>query len=120
MSVACRFNLPYKELFGGAVSLLSEQFVAANGMSNRYFGWGGEDDDLYQRLREISLTPVRLEPEVSVYSMMRHQNQLPSPERKALLAQASLRYAIDGLNSLTFIEKSTKLHPLFTHIVVQL
>ena len=27
-----------------------EQYEAINGFSNSFFGWGGEDDDLYNRL----------------------------------------------------------------------
>lgn len=36
--------------FSGAVSIRKEQFFAANGYSNEYFGWGKEDDDLFFRL----------------------------------------------------------------------
>ena len=36
-------------MFGGVVALKPEQFVAANGFSNRFHGWGGEDDDFYGR-----------------------------------------------------------------------
>lgn len=36
--------------FGGAISLKREQFQAANGFSNEYWGWGKEDDDFLFRL----------------------------------------------------------------------
>jgi predicted glycosyltransferase involved in capsule biosynthesis len=26
-----------------------EQYIKINGFSNQFFGWGGEDDDLYRR-----------------------------------------------------------------------
>lgn len=43
-----RFNLPYEGLFGGVISILTEQFQEVNGMSNLFEGWGGEDDDLFR------------------------------------------------------------------------
>ena len=36
--------------FGGAISVRCEQFIAANGYSNEYWGWGKEDDDFLFRL----------------------------------------------------------------------
>lgn len=43
----CR--LPYGSIFGGICAIRTEQFVAINGFSNSYWGWGGEDDDLSMR-----------------------------------------------------------------------
>lgn len=65
----CRFVLPYINLFGGAVALLSRQYKAINGMSNEYFGWGGEDDDLFARLEANYLEMCRFAPQTSQYHM---------------------------------------------------
>nr|CAI5819656.1 unnamed protein product [Callosobruchus analis] len=43
-----RYNLPYLTLFGGAVAILSSQYKQVNGMSNKFYGWGAEDDDFYR------------------------------------------------------------------------
>jgi hypothetical protein len=40
-----------QEYFGGASLLNTSTFQLVNGFSNQYWGWGGEDDDLLQRLR---------------------------------------------------------------------
>lgn len=42
-------RLPYVELFGGVTAFTSDHFVRVNGYSNQYYGWGGEDDDMYSR-----------------------------------------------------------------------
>jgi hypothetical protein len=44
-----KYKLPYNDLFGGVTSFSKEQFKIVNGFSNLFFGWGGEDDDLYNR-----------------------------------------------------------------------
>lgn len=36
--------------FGGVITALCDQVVAANGFSNQYWGWGKEDDDFLFRL----------------------------------------------------------------------
>ena len=45
--------MPYKDHFGGVSTLTKEQFIAVNGFSNVYFGWGSEDDDLSKRFRKV-------------------------------------------------------------------
>jgi predicted glycosyltransferase involved in capsule biosynthesis len=50
---------PYKELFGGVCAMTRDQFYEVNGFSNMYWGWGGEDDDMYHRLRQKNLSISR-------------------------------------------------------------
>lgn len=43
------FRLPYAGYFGGVSGLSKKQFLKINGFPNEYWGWGGEDDDIYNR-----------------------------------------------------------------------
>lgn len=43
--------------FGGTVALSKEQLTLINGLSNRYWGWGKEDDDLLLRCLLKGLVP---------------------------------------------------------------
>jgi N-terminal domain of galactosyltransferase/N-terminal region of glycosyl transferase group 7 len=45
------WGVPYDGSCGGVISLHMNDWIKVNGMSNSYEGWGGEDDDLYIRLR---------------------------------------------------------------------
>lgn len=45
------WGLPYATFSGCVVSMNRSAWRMVNGMSNDYVGWGGEDDDLYNRLR---------------------------------------------------------------------
>jgi hypothetical protein len=40
---------------GGVVSMSPQHWHAVNGFPNNFFGWGGEDDDLMQRLNQNNL-----------------------------------------------------------------
>ena len=39
-------RLPYFDYAGGVISFTHLQYRNINGFSNKYFGYGGEDDDL--------------------------------------------------------------------------
>ena len=36
----------YGTLFGGVVAITGDQLRTANGFSNRFWGWGGEDNEI--------------------------------------------------------------------------
>ncbi|XP_077557241.1 beta-1,4-N-acetylgalactosaminyltransferase bre-4-like [Haemaphysalis longicornis] len=41
-----RFRIPYERFFGGVGAVNKEHTMQRNGFSNRYWYWGGEDDDM--------------------------------------------------------------------------
>jgi N-terminal domain of galactosyltransferase/N-terminal region of glycosyl transferase group 7 len=49
------WGVPYDGSCGGVISLHMNDWIKINGMSNDYEGWGGEDDDLFLRLRRNGL-----------------------------------------------------------------
>ncbi|XP_065582470.1 beta-1,4-galactosyltransferase 7-like isoform X2 [Artemia franciscana] len=49
----------YDKFVGGILLLTISQFELVNGMSNRYWGWGLEDDEFYVRLKQANITIQR-------------------------------------------------------------
>ncbi|KZC08027.1 Beta-1,4-galactosyltransferase 7 [Dufourea novaeangliae] len=49
----------YPTFVGGILLIKREHFVQVNGMSNKYWGWGLEDDEFYVRLKEAGLIVTR-------------------------------------------------------------
>lgn len=54
-----KYKLPYSSNFGGVTLINKEDYYKFNGFSNEYWGWGAEDDDLYQRIVKSGLSPDR-------------------------------------------------------------
>ncbi|XP_013403761.1 beta-1,4-galactosyltransferase 7-like [Lingula anatina] len=49
----------YKTFVGGILLLRNEHFQLVNGLSNRYWGWGREDDEFYVRIKQAKLNIFR-------------------------------------------------------------
>lgn len=49
----------YATFIGGILLLKVEHYQLLNGMSNRYWGWGLEDDEFYVRIKEAGLEVFR-------------------------------------------------------------
>ncbi|XP_064605145.1 beta-1,4-N-acetylgalactosaminyltransferase bre-4-like isoform X3 [Liolophura sinensis] len=121
MSVAVssmHYRLPYGSIFGGVSAMTKEQFLAVNGFSNLYFGWGGEDDDLSKRLRQKGYRISRYSPEVARYTMLRHEQQSPNPNRWKLLQKRGKSVSEEGLSTLQYRLLKRELRDLYTWIYV--
>lgn len=46
-----KHSLPYWQYFGGVVAFNKNDFIRVNAFSNCYWGYGGEDDDMYKRYK---------------------------------------------------------------------
>lgn len=113
------YKIPYDWIFGGAVSISKDQFIYANGFSNKFYGWGGEDDDFFNRVTRNG-TICRFESDVSRYVMLSHKKEKPNEDRYYYLSTGVRRFESDGLNSLRYTVKKSELRPLYTRILVDL
>ncbi|PIO63054.1 N-acetyllactosaminide 3-alpha-galactosyltransferase, partial [Teladorsagia circumcincta] len=50
----------YTKFIGGVLMLTMNDYKALNGMSNKYWGWGLEDDEFYLRIKDGSLNLTRV------------------------------------------------------------
>lgn len=113
-----RYHLPYRHLLGGAIAMQRVHFNAVNGFSNQFYGWGGEDDDFYNRIKSKGLTFVRFDPQVATYVMLSHETLPPAEDRFLHLNEGMTKGESDGLTNLSYQVLEKKLMPLFTRIIV--
>ncbi|KAJ8729325.1 hypothetical protein PYW08_000906 [Mythimna loreyi] len=110
-----RFTLPYEKLMGGVVALKAEQYVAINGYSNRFQGWGGEDDDFFHRLDPQSLNLIRFPAEMSHYKALIHPREVINVNRFDIMRDNfDYGFEMDGLSTLPHVSARISYHPLFT------
>ncbi|XP_048763122.1 beta-1,4-N-acetylgalactosaminyltransferase bre-4-like [Ostrea edulis] len=114
------YKLAYSTNFGGVSAMTKEQFTTVNGFSNFFFGWGGEDDDLYNRLVYHKMTISRTMSDVARYTMLSHKQATRNPQRIKLLRSGKQRMQTDGINSLEY-KVLQKIHrKLYVHVTVTL
>ncbi|CAM1291400.1 B4GALT3 (predicted) [Pycnogonum litorale] len=114
------YTLLYEQYFGGACLLTSSQLIKMNGFSNLYWGWGGEDDDFYNRLVAVGFRRKRYSSDIAKYTMLKHGPGKVNPFRFQLLLKAIKNYRTDGLNNIKYdLLKVTK-RKLYTLIQVKL
>nr|KAF6381278.1 beta-1,4-galactosyltransferase 2 [Pipistrellus kuhlii] len=117
------FRLPYAGYFGGVSGLSKAQFLRINGFPNEYWGWGGEDDDIFNR---ISLTGMKISrPDVRIgrYRMIKHdrdKHNEPNPQRFTKIQNTKLTMKRDGIASVRYQVLEVSRQPLFTNITVDI
>ncbi|CAG5031430.1 unnamed protein product [Parnassius apollo] len=115
-----RYVLTYDYLVGGALAIRTDQYMAVNGFSNRFEGWGGEDDDFAARISAKNLKILRFPRELSRYTMLVHRHEKKNDERTRIMYENKLNYDKDGLNSVDYVTINVKRNRLFTLIGVKL
>ncbi|KAL1023684.1 hypothetical protein UPYG_G00044540 [Umbra pygmaea] len=116
-----RFKLPYKTYFGGVCSLSKMQILEINGFPNTYWGWGGEDDDIFNRLNHRGMFISRPDPTIGKCRMIPHKRDKhneANPHRFRRVSDTFLMMNRDGLNSLNYKVVSVQKNFLYTKITV--
>ncbi|XP_055694316.1 beta-1,4-N-acetylgalactosaminyltransferase bre-4 isoform X2 [Lutzomyia longipalpis] len=114
------FKLPYSTIFGGVSAMTTKQFRAVNGFSNSFWGWGGEDDDMSNRLKHMGFHIARYPINIARYTMLTHKKEKANPKRYEKLVTGSKRFETDGLNSVRYSVKDIQKKPLYTWILVEI
>ncbi|XP_034519908.1 beta-1,4-galactosyltransferase 1 [Ailuropoda melanoleuca] len=117
------FSLPYVQYFGGVSALSKQQFLTINGFPNNYWGWGGEDDDIFNRLVFKGMSVSRPNAVVGKCRMIRHSRDKknePNPQRFDRIAHTKETMLLDGLNTLTYKVLDIERNPLYTKITVDI
>ncbi|KAG7197827.1 hypothetical protein KM043_001641 [Ampulex compressa] len=123
MSVAVdsfKYKLPYPDLFGGVSAMSREQFRLVNGFSNVFWGWGGEDDDMANRIKAHGLHISRYPANVARYKMLMHKKEKANPKRYEFLKTGKKRFATDGLSNLRYELIDKQKPKLYTWLLVRL
>uniref|UniRef100_A0A6I8PHG3 Beta-1,4-galactosyltransferase n=1 Tax=Ornithorhynchus anatinus TaxID=9258 RepID=A0A6I8PHG3_ORNAN len=115
------YLLPYNEFFGGVSGLTVEQFQNINGFPNAFWGWGGEDDDLWNRVQNAGYLVSRPEGDTGKYKSIphHHRGEVQFLGRYALLRKSKERQVLDGLNNLNYFANVTY-DALYKNITVNL
>ncbi|KAG5282436.1 hypothetical protein AALO_G00056000 [Alosa alosa] len=115
------YMLPYHEFFGGVSGLTVEQFRKINGFPNAFWGWGGEDDDLWNRVQYAGYSVSRPPGDIGRYMSIphHHRGEVQFLGRYTLLRRSKERQSLDGLNNLRYSPLVSR-RTLYTNVSVSL
>lgn len=117
------YGVPETLGFGGVSMITEKQFTSVNGYSNLYWGWGGEDDDMYHRLHSRGYSVVNPFGRKCSFTMIKHEHESQNSKNSArysLLRHARERMSEDGLKSLRYRVISRDEEKLYTNITVDI
>lgn len=109
MSAYCsqfNYELPYEKLFGGVALFNKQDFVRVNGYSNEYWGWGAEDDDMYDRCERegtgFARRPNRYNSLAHEKQKLTQENYMKNIQRLHNQKAGESNYKEDGINTLQY------------------
>ncbi|KAM8847734.1 beta-1,4-galactosyltransferase 7 [Synchiropus picturatus] len=93
----------YKTYVGGILLLTKKHYHMCNGMSNRFWGWGREDDEFYRRLRKAQLQlfrPIGIQSGYDTFLHL-HDPAWRKRDQKRVAAQKQEQFKVDPDGGLT-------------------
>ena len=116
-----KYRLTYERYCGGITAMSRENVKMINGFSNTFYGWGGEDDDLYNRLLVHNITIQRYPGNIARYKMLKHEAVEENPDLKEMMEKSeSDKLLNEGLNTIKYKLLNITEYPLYTKIQVKL
>jgi hypothetical protein len=92
----------FEAYFGGVVGVTRDIYEKVNGYPNNFFGWGGEDDAVYNRITANNIEMYR--PEIGGYELAIHDapttSEINSEKQQNVLNDLK-EWRINGLNQLS-------------------
>ena len=86
------YTMLYAHYFGGVVALRKEHFEKINGVSNKFWGWGGEDDDMRRRVVKHGMNITKYAKDIARYTTIKHEQAKKNPQRSKILKETNRRY----------------------------
>lgn len=117
------FRLPYAGYFGGVSGLSKTQFLKINGFPNEYWGWGGEDDDIFNRISLNGMKVSRPDGRIGRYRMIKHERDRhnePNPQRFTKIQNTKVTMKRDGIGSLQYRLVEISRRPMYTNVTVEI
>lgn len=105
------YKLPYPNIFGGVQAFTKKDYILTNGYSNQYWGWGGEDDSLYNRITASGLLLTRPSFVIGRYKMNQEhhfRSDHGNLRNKVLPKKAAREKDKEGLNTISSLKYSVR------------
>ncbi|XP_022104366.1 uncharacterized protein LOC110986643 isoform X2 [Acanthaster planci] len=117
-----KYKLPYANFFGAVTGFTTSNILKINGFPNVYWGWGGEDDEIWERVKEVGLPVSRPKGPHGYYDVIKHHHSSAPAlkDRMQLLRNFKPRFRLDGLNNLRYRKPRFEFHALYTNISVDI
>merc|ERR1712150_138617 len=117
-----KYRLQYKNYFGGVTAISKSQIKKINGFSNEFYGWGGEDDDLFHRIELANITVFREPANIARFTMLLHGKEKANKDLKEMMKKSTegKHFRDDGLNSLRYDLLKIDENLLYTRILAKL
>lgn len=114
------WSLAYQNYVGGVTAFDPESFEKINGFSNKYFGWGAEDDDMFRRCQARNIAFNRRN---NMYASLSHERPIDQTlyqENLKLLENWENRVEEDGLSTLEYKILDSEKTELYEKIRVEI
>lgn len=111
------YKMPYSTYFGGVTIFSDKVFKSVNGYSNEFWGWGSEDDEMYNN---VVNNGYKVEFRDCRFRSLHHSPADRSHHNKNILLNLAGRSKDDGLNNCKYELIDRQETSLYTWLKVKL